>query len=273
MIVFRGVSHSYRTIAGSVVALDGVDLSFAPGELTCLVGPNGSGKSTLALLCNGLLVPTAGQVTVDGLDTGDEENVWEVRSRVGLVFQDPDDQIIGTSVEEDAAFAPENLGVAPEEIAQRVREALEAVGLTGLERREPHHLSEGQKQRLAIAGLLAMRPRYLVLDEPTSMLDAAGRRSVLDILHRLSRVSGTGVVLITHRMEELALADRCVVLDSGRVAYDGPPEGVLGDRNLIERCALAVPPVWRLAQTLRDSGVPVPVTAVDPVSLAGSLGC
>ena len=271
MIAFRSVSHAYPAPERDVLALSGVDLSFGAGELVCVVGANGSGKSTLALLCDGLLLPTEGAVEVDGIDTRDPDRRWDVRSRVGLVLQDPDDQIVGTSVEADAAFGPENLGVPPEEIRRRVAEALLAVGLSGLEDREPHLLSEGQKQRLAIAGALAMNPGHLVLDEPTSMLDPEGRRDLMDVIGRLVHEEGAGVVQVTHRLEELAQADRVVALERGAVAFDGTPAVFLADPALMEACAVEPPPVWRIGRALREAGAPVPTTAVTASAIAEAL--
>ncbi|MHB1341203.1 MAG: energy-coupling factor transporter ATPase [Coriobacteriia bacterium] len=255
MIVFEEVSFVYP--GATSPALDDVSLSVAPGERVAVVGANGSGKSTLARLANGLLLPTRGRVRVDSLDTCDEDRSFEVRSRVGLVLQDPDNQIVGTVVEDDIAFGPENLGVPRAELRERVDAAIETVGLIGLERREPHLLSEGQKQRLAIAGALAMRPQYLVLDEPTAMLDPTGRDAVLGVLERLA-ADGHGIIHITHDMSEAARADRVVALDRGAVAYAGNPSGLLGDAVLLERLGLEMPPLSIAAAVLRELGFVVP---------------
>lgn len=269
MIRFREVTYRYRDDAPP--ALSDVTLSFVPGELVVVVGANGSGKSTLAKLSDGLLWPTAGEVTVDGLDTTDPATLWDVRSRVGVVFQDPDDQIVGTVVEDDCAFGPENLGVEPRLIRERVDAALAAVGLSGLERREPHLLSEGQKQRLAVAGALAMGPGYLVLDEPMAMLDSAGRRSVLAILERLAHVEGHGVVLVSHDASALGRADRVVGLAEGRVLFDGPASEVLGDPGLLRELGLALPPAGVLAGELRALGCAVPPAALEAETIVGAL--
>lgn len=269
--VIRLDSVSFRYRADAPLALDGVSLTLEAGELVAVVGANGSGKSTLARLCDGLLRPSAGHVTVDGLDTRDDETLWDVRTLVGMVFQDPDDQIVGTLVEEDCAFGPENIGVPSVEIRQRVDAALVAVGLDGLERHEPHLLSEGQKQRLAVAGALAMRPRYLVFDEPTAMLDPAGRRAVLAIAGRLARVEGHGVLVISHDAAGVAHADRVIGLAAGRVVFDGEPEGLLGDRELLERVGLSLPPAARLAAALRQRGLSVPAAAADAESVVAAL--
>lgn len=269
VIRFESVSHRYRE--GDPLALEDVSLEFRPGEFVALAGANGSGKSTLSRMCDGLLLPHAGRVTVEGLDTTDPATLWDVRALVGMVFQDPDDQIVGTVVEEDCAFGPENLGLARDEIRTRVDGALAAVGLTGLERREPHLLSEGQKQRLAVAGALALLPRYVVLDEATAMLDPLGRRAVLAIAERLVREDGRCVVLISHDAAEVALADRVVGLASGRVVYDGTPSALLADAGMMEALGLALPPVGVLAAELRAAGIRVPAAAVDAAGLVAAL--
>lgn len=269
MIVFDAVSLRYR--GANADALAEVSLELRGSELTAIVGANGSGKSTLARLCDGLLIPTSGTVTVDGHRTSDATDVATVRSLVGMVFQDPDDQIVGTVVEEDCAFGPENLGLPSADIRLRVDEALEKVGLAGLERKEPHLLSEGQKQRLAVAGALAMSPRYLVLDEPAAMLDPAGRRSVSAIMDRLARVEGRGVIVITHDAAEVARCDRVVVLESGRIIFDGRPSDLLSDGRLMARAGLGVTSAGRLAAHLRDRGLSVPSTAMDAESVVSAL--
>jgi energy-coupling factor transport system ATP-binding protein len=269
VISFESVTYRYH--GSDAPALYDVSFLLEPGEFVALVGANGSGKSTLARLCDGLLLPGRGRVSVDGLDTVDPAHTWDVRSLVGMVFQDPDDQIVGTVVEEDCAFGPENLGVPSADIRLRVDEALAAVGLVGLERREPHLLSEGQKQRLAVAGALAMRPRYLVLDEPTAMLDPAGRRSVFAIVESLAREGGHGVLLVSHDAAGIARADRVIGLDGGRVVFDGTPDGLLGDAGLMSSLGLALPPAGRLAAALRDLGRDVPLTALDAESVVAAL--
>lgn len=252
MIELHGVRVVYP--GAERPALEGVSLSVAPGTSLALIGPNGSGKSTLARLCNALILPTEGRVTVDGMDTADGDTLWEIRSRVGYVQQNPENQIVGTVVEEDVAFGPENLGVPTGELRSRVDEALAAVGLTGLERREPHMLSDGQKQRLAIAGALALQPTYLVLDEPTAMLDRAGREDVLRTL-RVLRQRGVGVVHITHHVEDVLDADRAVVLDAGRIAFDGTPLELVTDPDRAGALAVELPPALVLANALRAGGV------------------
>ncbi len=269
MIVFEDVTLRYRPDAAP--ALDGVSLSVAPGDIVAIVGANGSGKSTFARLCDGLLTPSSGRVTVDGLDTSDEATIWDVRSAVGMVFQDPDDQIVGTVVEEDCAFGPENLGLPSDRIVERVAEALATAGLTGLERREPHLLSEGQKQRLAIAGALAMRPRYLVFDEPTAMLDPAGRRSVIAAIKRLAREEGHGVLIVSHDVADVAHADRVVALAAGRIAFDGTPSRLFSEPETLHSCGLALGEAGLLAAELRALGFDVPADAVDAESVVEAL--
>ena len=251
MLSFRDIRFSYLGPHHGTPALDGVSVDVAPGTHVIVVGANGSGKSTLARLANGLLLPDAGEVTVDGVSTFDESRLRDVRRSVGMVFQRPDDQIVATTVEEDVAFGPENLGVPRPELRTRVDEALGAVGLLGMERREPHLLSGGQKQRLAIAGALAMNPSYLVLDEPTSMLDARGRADVLAIIAAL-RGAGHGILHITHDLAEMAGADAAVVLDRGRVVFSGSPEELAARADLLVECGLELPPVYALGQALRD---------------------
>lgn len=251
-------------------ALDGVTLTVERGASLALLGANGSGKSTLARLCNALLLPSAGRVRVDGLDTSDPDAVWEIRSRVGFVQQNPENQIVGTVVEEDVAFGPENLGVPTAELRDRVDEALAAAGLTGFERREPHLLSEGQKQRLAIAGALALRPSYLVLDEPTAMLDGIGRAEVLDAMSRL-RAQGVGIIHITHHLEDVLDADRAIVLDAGRIAFDGTPAALAADAAAAARLGVEIPPLLELAASLRRLGAAMPATVRSPEDIVGAL--
>jgi energy-coupling factor transport system ATP-binding protein len=247
-------------------AVAGVSLSVPAGAFLAVVGANGSGKSTLARLLDGLLVPTAGRVLVDGLDTADPATRWEVRRRVGLVFQNPDNQIVASIVEDDVAFGPENLGMDPARIRRRVDEALEAVGMAGHRRRAPDELSGGQKQRVAIAGALAMEPRVLVLDEPTAMLDPLGRDEVLGVLQRLHR-DGLTVILITHHMEEAARAERVVVMEGGRIRADGPPAEVFSR----PQPSLDLPPAAAMARRLRAAGVPLPPGIVTVEALAAAL--
>jgi energy-coupling factor transport system ATP-binding protein len=259
LITVRGLVHTYSSAtAEPIEALRGVDLDVYPGECLALIGGNGSGKSTFAKHLNALLVPTDGSVTVDGIDTRDPEGAWQVRQRVGMIFENPDDQLIASIVEEDVAFGCENLGLPPAEIRERVESALRAVDMLPLRRRPPHSLSGGQKQRVAIAGVLAMHPRCLVLDEATAMLDPAGQREVMDTVLRLCRQDGLALVLITHAMEEAALADRIVVLAHGEIALEGPPVAVFARDDVLAALRIEPPEIARLASGLRASGVPLP---------------
>jgi len=259
----EGVSFSY---SGNPV-LEDLDLTVSEGEFLAVLGYNGSGKSTLAKLINGILLPTEGKVYVDGMDTSDESLLPEIRKTAGMVFQNPDNQIVATIVEEDIAFAPENLGLEPAEIRRRVDDAIKAVGLEKHIKDAPHKLSGGQKQRVAIAGVLAMRPRCIILDEPTAMLDPKGRSLVMNVIERLNRESGITVVLITHFMEEAALADRILVLADGKVALQGTPKEVFSDKERISELRLEVPPVTDLAIRLRELGVPVDRDIIRPSEL------
>lgn len=268
MISLIGASVTYP--GAKHAALGPVTLEVRQGETLAVLGPNGSGKSTLARLCNALLLPSVGHVTVDGLDTDDERHLWDIRSRVGFVQQNPENQIVGTVAEEDVAFGPENLGVPTDELRVRVDQALAAVGLTGLERREPHMLSEGQKQRLAIAGALALQPGYLVLDEPTAMLDGAGRADVLETLRGLRR-RGVGIVHITHHLEEVLDADRVVVLRDGLIAFEGSALELAADPVRAEDLGIDLPEILIMANALREGGADVPRDAVSADSIVEAL--
>ncbi|MER3456453.1 MAG: energy-coupling factor transporter ATPase [candidate division GAL15 bacterium] len=272
LIEVSHLTHVYHLgTPQEVRAVQDVCLTIHPGEFLALVGGNGSGKSTLAKHLNALLLPTEGSVRVAGMDTRDPQALWEIRRRVGMVFQNPDNQIVATVVEEDVAFGPENLGLDPEEIAQRVEEALRAVGMLEHRRREPHLLSGGQKQRVAIAGVLAMRPQCLVLDEATTMLDPEGRREVLETVHRLRERERIAVVHITHNMEEACLADRVVVLHQGRIALEGSPREVFRDVRRLRSLRLDLPEVAELSACLRQRGVPVAGQPLHPEELATQL--
>lgn len=253
MIECRGVSFSYD---GATPALDGVDLNIEDGEFFCILGGNGSGKSTFAKHLNALLQPDAGTVRINGMDASDPELVYDIRSTAGMVFQNPDDQLVATLVEDDVAFGPENLGVESAQIAQRLREALKGVGLVGFERHETHALSGGQKQRVALAGVLAMEPRVLILDEASSMLDPRGRKGLMKACHALHE-RGMTIVMITHFMEEAAEADRVAVFQAGRVAMFGTPEEILTRADELAQLNLDMPASCCLGRTLRAKGVPV----------------
>lgn len=253
MIECRGVSFSYD---GAVLALDGIDLSIKDDEFFCILGGNGSGKSTFAKHLNALLQPDAGTVRINGMDASDPEMVYDIRSTTGMVFQNPDDQLVATLVEDDVAFGPENLGVESAQIAQRVREALKGVGLVGFERHETHALSGGQKQRVALAGVLAMEPRVLILDEASSMLDPRGRKGLMKACRAL-HARGMTIVMITHFMEEAAEADRVAVFQAGRVAMLGTPEEILTRADELAQLNLDMPASCCLGMELRAKGVPV----------------
>ncbi len=243
-------------------ALRGVDVTIERGSFVVILGHNGSGKSTLAKTFNAVLLPSGGKVYVEGMDTMDESLLLEIRRRVGMVFQNPDNQIVANVVEEDVAFAPENLGVPSEEIRKRVDDALEAVGMTQFVKHAPHLLSGGQKQRIAIAGVLAMKPECIVLDEATAMLDPIGRREVLAAVEKLNREQGITVVLITHHMNEAEHADRVIVMNDGLVVMDGKPREVFTRKKELEDIGLAVPDTVSLLFSLREAGMDVPVDAI-----------
>ncbi len=252
-------------------ALDGVDLTIEEGSFVAVLGHNGSGKSTLAKQMNAILLPSGGKVWVDGMDTADEDRLLDIRRTVGMVFQNPDNQIVASVVEEDVAFAPENLGVPPAEIRRRVDEALALVGMSEYASHAPHLLSGGQKQRIAIAGVIAMRPRCIVLDEPTAMLDPIGRTEVLATIRRLNRESGITVVLITHHMDEAAQADRLVVMSKGKIIADGPPKSVFQRVEELRAVGLTVPETVELCWQLRQEGVDLPLDALTDEECAQAL--
>ena len=246
-----------------VSVLDEISLSIERGSFTAVLGHNGSGKSTMAKLLNGLNKPSSGTVTVNGMDTADEKHEFEVRKTVGLVFQNPDNQIVASIVEEDVAFGPENLGVEPKEIRNRVDEALKSVGMYEYRTHAPFKLSGGQKQRIAIAGILAMQPECIVLDEPTAMLDPKGRSEVMETVQRLNREKGMTIVLITHYMDEAALADRVVVMDGGKVILDGTPMEVFGHVTELKSVGLDVPQPTELVTLLKADGVDIDTDVLD----------
>ena len=254
-----------------VYALKGVDLRIEKGSFVVVLGHNGSGKSTLAKTMNAVLLPAGGKVYVEGLDTLDERLLLEIRQRVGMVFQNPDNQIVANVVEEDVAFAPENLGVPTEEIRRRVDEALKAVGMSEFVTHAPHLLSGGQKQRIAIAGVIAMEPACVVLDEATAMLDPVGRQEVLSTIHRLNWEKGITVVLITHHMNEAEEADRVIVMDAGQVAMDGTPQEVFSCVDRLRSMGLTVPDTVDLLDRLQKDGVQVPLDAITVEACADAI--
>ena len=239
-------------------AIDGLDVDIQKGDFVAVLGHNGSGKSTFAKHINGLLMPTEGTVWVSDMDTRDEEHLWDVRKTAGMVFQNPDNQIIGNIVEEDVGFGPENIGVPTEEIWKRVEESLKAVGMTAFRLQSPNKLSGGQKQRVAIAGVMAMKPQCIILDEPTAMLDPNGRREVIKTVHELNRAEGITVLLITHYMEEATEADRIIVMDEGRIVMDGRPKEIFSRVRELKEHGLDVPQVTLLAHGLHKAGVDIP---------------
>ena len=236
-------------------AVKGVNLEVKKGEFLVILGHNGSGKSTMAKHMNALIVPSEGTVVVDGLDTSKPENVWNIRSKAGMVFQNPDNQLVATIVEEDVAFGPENLGIEPSEIRKRVDDSLEKVGMTKYKRHAPHLLSGGQKQRIAIAGILAIEPQCIIFDEPTAMLDPSGRKDVLKTIKDLNENHGITVVLITHYMDEAAQADRIIVMDGGSIKMEGTPRDIFPQVERMKKIGLDVPQVTELAYELKKAGI------------------
>ena len=264
IIEILNLVHEYKeydeneTEVETVRAIDDVTLSIEEGSFVTIVGHNGSGKSTLAKHVNALLLPTGGTVLLCGQDTMKSEELWTLRKNAGMVFQNPDNQIIAGIVEEDVAFGPENLGVPTEELERRVEQALERVGMTAFRMNSPNRLSGGQKQRIAIAGMLTMKPKCILMDEPTAMLDPVGRKEVIETVHELNREEGITIVLITHYMEEAVDADRVIVMDGGKLVMDGTPREVFSRVEELKACRMTVPQVTELAHELRKEGVELP---------------
>ena len=258
-------------VIGKSRAIDEVSLDIEPGQFIAILGHNGSGKSTLAKHMNALLVPSDGTMWVDGMDTKEDEHLWDVRQSAGMVFQNPDNQIIGTVVEEDVGFGPENLGVPTEEIWQRVEDSLKAVGMIEYRHHSPNKLSGGQKQRVAIAGVMAMRPKCIILDEPTAMLDPNGRKEVLEAVSDLNRREGVTVILITHYMEEVVHADKVYVMDNGEVVMQGTPREIFSQVETLKEYRLDVPQVTLLAHELHKAGVDVPEGILTTEELVNAL--
>ena len=277
MIKIQKLIHDYikrddeGNVAGTQRAIDGVDLDVKAGQFIAILGHNGSGKSTLAKHLNALLFPTEGTVWVDGMDTKDEKNLWEIRREAGMVFQNPDNQIIAQVVEEDVGFGPENIGVPTDEIWQRVEESLKAVGMWEHRKKSPNRLSGGQKQRVSIAGVIAMEPKCIVLDEPTAMLDPNGRREVISAAMKLNRTKGITIILITHYMEEAINADRIIVMDRGKVAMQGTPREIFSQVERMKELQLDVPQVTLLAHELRGMGLKIPDSILTKEELAAAL--
>ena len=266
IISFEKVRYTYP--GDELPSLCGIDLNIEKGQFVAVLGHNGSGKSTLAKHMNAILVPDEGRVLINGVDTADEERVLDIRKNVGMVFQNPDNQIVANVVEDDVAFAPENLGVAPKEIRRRVDAALKQVGMYELREHAPHLLSGGQKQRVAIAGVIAMEPEIIVLDEPTAMLDPMGREEVISTVTKLCRERGMTVVLITHHMDECVNADRLVVMSNGHIVADGAPGQVFSQVELMESEGLDVPDTTRLLYELKKEGLELSLEALSPADCA-----
>ncbi len=259
-------------VDGITKAVDHVSLDIRQGQFIAILGHNGSGKSTLAKQINAILYPTEGTVWVDGMDTQDQEHLWDIRQTAGMVFQNPDNQIIGQVVEEDVGFGPENMGIPTEEIWQRVEESLRAVGMYRFRKYSPNKLSGGQKQRVSIAGVLAMHPKCIVLDEPTAMLDPNGRKEVIRAVRGLNQVEGVTVILITHYMEEIIHADRVFVMDQGKIAMEGTPREIFSDVDRLQDLRLDVPQVTLLAYELQNRGVRLPDGILTTEELIQALG-
>ncbi len=259
MISVQNITFAYTREEGAemVKAIDGVSFEIEPGSFTAIIGKNGSGKSTLAKNLNGLLLPTEGDILVADYNTKDDAHIWDVRQTAGMVFQNPDNQLVSAIVEDDVAFGPENLGVDPQEIRQRVDQALEAVNMGQFKNKAPHLLSGGQKQRIAIAGVVAMKPRCIIFDEPTAMLDPKGRKEIMAIIDELHQ-EGITVVLITHFMEEAVRADRVIIMNEGKILLDGTPAEVFAQGQLMKSVNLDVPPIVELADELRAVGIALP---------------
>lgn len=262
IIEVKNVTYEYSDEDNTFAAVKNLSLNIERGSFTVILGHNGSGKSTLAKMLNGLNKPTSGDVFVDGLNTKDEKTEIEVKRKVGMVFQNPDNQIIASIVEEDVAFGPENLGIEPKEIEKRVDEALKATDMLQFKKSTPHRLSGGQKQRIAIAGIIAMEPECLVLDEPTAMLDPKGRAEIISTLHRLNREKGITVVLITHYMEEAQNADRVIVMNDGKIIADDKPKVIFSDVESLKRVGLDVPQTAELLYNLKKNGFAVDTHAL-----------
>ena len=264
MIQLENLTHTYSSEQGKNVAVDNISLEIHKGEHLAILGQNGCGKSTLAKHLNALLLPTAGRVTVEGMDTKDESKLWQIRQTVGMVFQNPDNQLVATTVEEDCAFGVENMGLEPKLIRQRVDEALETVGMSEFKEKAPHLLSGGQKQRVAIAGIIAMRPQYIVFDEPTAMLDPHGRSEVIQTMQKLNKEENITIINITHFMEEAVLADRVVVMDKGKIAFIGTPKEVFRQVERLKALHLDVPVVTELAQEIgAETGIAGDILTID----------
>ena len=279
MVKAENVSYEYTKVVEvkgenterKLMALENISLDIEKGDFIAVLGHNGSGKSTFAKHLNALLTPSEGTIWVDGMDTKNDELVWNIRQNTGMVFQNPDNQLVATVVEEDIAFGPENLGVEPAEIRQRVDEALQMVGMDGYQKNTPSKLSGGQKQRIAIAGILAMRPQCIVLDEPTAMLDPIGRRDVMDTIHKLNKENGITIILITHYMDEAVSADKVYVIDDGRIVMQGIPKEIFSPVEKMKAYGLDVPQVTETAYNLRKLGIDIPSDILTVEEMVGAI--
>jgi energy-coupling factor transport system ATP-binding protein len=272
IVVFNNVKYKYTSVEEKdYLALDGVDISVKQGEFLVVLGHNGSGKSTLAKHINALVIPTEGHVYVEDLDTSNIDNLWEIRKNAGMVFQNPDNQMVATIVEEDVAFGPENIGIEPTEIRKRVDDSLRKVGMSEYSRHSAHLLSGGQKQRIAIAGVLAMKPKCIIFDEPTAMLDPSGRKDVMNTIKELNKKHGITIILITHYMDEAVQGDRVIVMDKGKVLLDDIPRQVFSQVELMNKIGLDVPQVTQLAYELRKSGIDISLEILNVDEMVNAL--
>ena len=279
MVKAENVSYEYTKVVEvkgenterKLMALENISLDIEKGDFIAVLGHNGSGKSTFAKHLNALLTPSEGTIWVDGMDTKNDELVWNIRQNTGMVFQNPDNQLVATVVEEDIAFGPENLGVEPAEIRRRVDEALQMVGMDGYQKNTPSKLSGGQKQRIAIAGILAMRPQCIVLDEPTAMLDPIGRRDVMDTIHKLNQENGITIILITHYMDEAVSADKVYVIDDGRIVMQGIPKEIFSQVEKMKAYGLDVPQVTETTYNLRKLGIDIPSDILTVEEMVGAI--
>lgn len=271
MIKMDKVTFRYKSFGeDELLAVDNVSLSIKEGEFIAILGHNGSGKSTIAKLMNGLLIPAEGKVYVDNMDTEEEDKIWDIRQKAGMIFQNPDNQIVATIVEEDVAFGPENQGIPPKEIRKRVDEALEIVEMNSYKKHAPHLLSGGQKQRVAIAGILAMEPDCIIFDEPTAMLDPVGRKEVMKTIKKLNKEENKTIVHITHYMDEAVEADRILVMEKGQIILEGTPKEIFSQVEKVKELGLDVPQVTELAYELRKEGIDVPkdILTIDELVMA-----
>ena len=257
IIEVNNISFEYITEEDSFKAIDDLSLNIKEGEFLAIIGHNGSGKSTLSKNLNAILMPTKGNILIDGMDTREEEKLWDIRQTAGMVFQNPDNQIVATVVEEDVAFGPENLGIKPEEIRRRVDESLKSVGIYELRDRQPHLLSGGQKQRVAIAGIIAMKPKCVIFDEATAMLDPSGRKEVMNTIKRLNKEENISVIHITHFMEEAVDADRVIVMEKGKKVLEGTPKQVFSKIDMLKKIGLDVPYMTELSKELNKEGLKI----------------